>query len=144
MLSNISRSKGSQKIKLGQLIEYNNSIFTQKSCRKWGKKISYRPLFVFSKYLICCKSNWSGAWFQYFLIALNLGYNKNKPYKTVDHWSSVVLTFDFLEKSLGIVSPPHFKYVFSRKRFSCYILLTDQISLSDCLYILRYRAICVL
>ena len=31
-----------------------------------------------------------------------------------------------------------------RKRFSCYILLTDQISLFDCLYFLRYWPICVL
>ena len=30
------------------------------------------------------------------------------------------------------------------KSFSCYILLTDQISLPDCLYFSRYRAICVL
>ena len=28
--------------------------------------------------------------------------------------------------------------------FSCYTLLIDQTSLSDCLYLLRYRAICVL
>ena len=32
----------------------------------------------------------------------------------------------------------------SRMGLACYILLTDQISLSDCLYFLRYWAICVL
>ena len=34
--------------------------------------------------------------------------------------------------------------IFQKKYISCYILLTDQISLSDCLYFLRYWAICVL
>ena len=33
--------------------------------------------------------------------------------------------------------------VFQEKCFSYYILLTDQISLSDCLYFSRYSAICV-
>ena len=34
--------------------------------------------------------------------------------------------------------------IFEEKYFSHYIPLTDQISLSDCQYILRYREICVL
>ena len=55
-----------------------------------------------------------------------------------------MLNFNFSEKGLGLVSPPHFVYDFSRKMFPCYVLLTDQISLSDCLYFLRYWAICVL
>ena len=33
--------------------------------------------------------------------------------------------------------------IFQEKCFPCYILLTDRISLSDCLYFLRYWAICV-
>ena len=52
-----------------------------------------------------------------------------------------MLNFDFLEKGLGIVSPSHFMYNFLRKMFPCYILLTDQISLSDCFYFFRYWAI---
>ena len=55
-----------------------------------------------------------------------------------------MLNFDFLEKGLGIVSPPHFMYDFLRKCFSCYILLTDQMSSSDYLYFLRYWGIRVL
>ena len=53
-----------------------------------------------------------------------------------------MLNFDFLEKGPGIVSPPHFVYDFS-KCFLSYILLTDQVSLLDCLYFLRYWSICV-
>ena len=45
---------------------------------------------------------------------------------------------------MEIVSPLHFAYDFLRKFFSCYILLTDPISLSDCLYFLRYWTNCVL
>ena len=45
--------------------------------------------------------------------------------------------FDFLEKVLGKVPLPHFAYNFSRKMFLVFIFLTDQISLSDCLYFLR-------
>ena len=59
-----------------------------------------------------------------------------------------MLNFDFLEKSLGIVSPSHLVcMIFPEKCFSCYILLTVQIPLPDCLfeiYFLRYWSICVL
>ena len=54
-----------------------------------------------------------------------------------------MLIIDFLEKGLGIASPLDFAFDFS-KCFSCYILLTDQISLSDCLYFFKYWAKCVL
>ena len=45
ILPNISRSKSNQKLKFGQLIEYEVSIiFLQKSCRKRGRGSSSRPL----------------------------------------------------------------------------------------------------
>ena len=48
MLTNISRSKGNQGIKLGQLIEYNKrNIFLQKLCGKWGRETSPKPLSIF-------------------------------------------------------------------------------------------------
>ena len=52
-----------------------------------------------------------------FTIALKLTYSKNKLYKSLDYWSRDILNFDFLEKSLGIVSPPYFLYDFSTKMF---------------------------
>ena len=58
-----------------------------------------------------------------------------------------MLNFNFLEKGLELVSLPHFLYDFSRKMFPMLhsiILLTDQISLSDCLYFSRYWTLCVL
>ena len=45
---NISQSKGNQTMKFDQLIEYNKeNIFPQKLYKKWGKKTSSRPLFIF-------------------------------------------------------------------------------------------------
>ena len=55
-----------------------------------------------------------------------------------------MLNFDILDKGLGIVSAAHFVYDFSTKISSSYILFTDQISSSGCLYSLRYLAICAL
>ena len=55
-----------------------------------------------------------------------------------------MLNLDFLDIGLGIVSLAHFVMIFQQKCFSCYILLTDQVSLPDRLNFLRYWAICVL
>ena len=47
-LPNISRTKGNQSIKFSQLIKCNErNIFLNKSCRKWGRQTSSRPLFAF-------------------------------------------------------------------------------------------------
>ena len=120
-MPNISRSKSNQTMKLGQLIEYNKrNIFIQKLRRKWGRETSSRPIFVFLKCIIWGKSKWSAAWLQYISIALNLGYNKNKLYKTLDYWSRDILNFNFPETCPGLVSPPHSVYDFWRKMFLLY------------------------
>ena len=51
-----------------------------------------------------------------------------------------MLNFDFLEKSLEIVSPLHFMHDVSNKIFLIlyYIILTDQILLPDCFDFFRY------
>ena len=52
ILPKISRSKGNQAMKLGQLIEYNKRIIVlQKLWRKWGRETSSRTLFYFLKKL---------------------------------------------------------------------------------------------
>ena len=52
--------------------------------------------------------------------------------------------FFFKKKKAGqeLISLPHFIHDFCRK-ISLYILLTDQVSLSGCLYFVRYWVICV-
>ena len=48
ILPNISGSKSNQKMKLGQLIDYNKrNAFLQNVCRKWDRETSSRPLFIF-------------------------------------------------------------------------------------------------
>ena len=118
VLPNISQRKGNQTIKFGQLVEHNKKhIFLQMLCGKWGRKTSSRPLFIFWKSLIWCESKWSASSFHYIAIPLNLPYNKSKLYKTLDYWSSDITNFNFSEKGLGLVSPPHFVHDFSRKMF---------------------------
>ena len=127
---NILQISGNQAMKFGQLIEYpKGNIFLSKLCRKWGREASSSPLFVFLNCFISGKSKWSAAWFYYILIALKLAYNRNKLFKTLHYWSRDMFNFDILDKGLGIVSPAHFVYDFSKKKkcSSCYIVLTDQI-----------------
>ena len=101
-----------------QVIEYNiRNIFLQKLYRKWGRETSSGPLFIFSKSLIWGAVKWSAPSFRYISIPLNLPYNKSKLYKTLDYWSSDIINFNFSEKGLGLVSPPHFVHDFSRKMF---------------------------
>ena len=57
-------------------------------------------------------------------IALNLPYNKKKLYKTSEYASRDMLNFNFSEKGLGLVFPPHFEYNFSRKM----LLMLDSIN----------------
>ena len=111
-------NQSNQTLKFGQVIVYNNgNIFLQKSCRKWGRETSSRPLFVFLKSFIWGKSKWSVASFQSLSIVLNLVNNKNKIYKSLEYWSRDMLNFDFLEKGLGIASLSYFGYGFLGKMF---------------------------
>ena len=48
-----------------------------------------------------------------------------------------MFNLDFLVKGLGLVSSPLFCMMFQEKYFSCYILLTEQFSFSDCLYMTK-------
>ena len=80
--------------------------------QKWDGGTSFRPLFCF---LYEVKAIGLQLRFNIFTMALNLPYNKNKLYKTLDYWSRNMLNFDFLEKGLGIAFPPHFVYDFSKK-----------------------------
>ena len=55
-----------------------------------------------------------------------------------------MLNLIFSGKDFGLVSPQYFMHDFFRKYLSFYILLTDQISLPDCLYFSKYWVIGVL
>ena len=55
-----------------------------------------------------------------------------------------MLNLNFAEMDLGLVLDHILCMIFQENCFSCHMLLTDQIPLSDCLYLLKYWAICVL
>ena len=144
ILPNISRSNCNHSTIFGQIIEYYKiNIFLQKSCRKGGRKISSRPLLFYRKALCEVKASGLQLIVSIYFDKPQLGVQWKQT--ALDYWSRNMLDFGFLEKGLSIVSPPHFVYIiFWEKCFSCYILLTDQISLPNCLYFLRYWSMCVL
>ena len=116
ILPNISWTKSIQTMKLWSVIEYNTiNILLQKLCRKWDKETNSRPLFVFWKSFIWGKSKWSTPYFQYISIIFSLAYYIKKLHKILDYWSRDMLNFDFWEKDLGAVSPPHSVHDFLRK-----------------------------
>ena len=139
-LQTISIHIANHTMKFGQ---WYRNIFLRKLCRKWGRETCSRPLFILWKSLIWDESKWSATQFRYISIALNLPYNKTKLYKTLDHWSRDMLNFNFSEKDLGLVSPPHFVNDFLRKMFLMFGK-KFQILLSDGLFFSRYWTICIL
>ena len=84
------------------------------------------------------------------LYSLFLLYAKNEDYQNILKLSCGPLFFTsynaFLKKlrCLELASLPHFLMIFEEKYFSFYILLPDEISLSDGLCFVRYWAICAL
>ena len=111
---NISQSKGNQTIKFGQLIEYNKRFVFFKNYTENKARRLVPDLFIFSNM----------TWKQVVRSLVStlfdspqLVIKKTKLYKTLDHWSRDMLNYNFSEKSLGLVSPAHFVYDFSRKLF---------------------------
>ena len=69
------------------------------------------------------KSKCSAALFEYILIVLNLAYNKNKLYKTLDYWSENMFSFNFLEK--GLLKYPHHIYAWFFKKIVSHVMLSQ-------------------
>ena len=46
-----------------------------------------------------------------------LSIQQKQTVKTLDYWSRDMLNFNFSEKGMGLVFPPHFEHDFSRKMF---------------------------
>ena len=116
--THISQSKGNQTMKFGQLIEHNTrNIFLQKLWGKLGRVASSRPLYFFKKLNM--------RWKQVVCSLVSICFDslqlpiqsKQTVYKILGYWSRDTLNFHFSEKGLGLVTPPHFVYDFSRKKF---------------------------
>ena len=83
LLPNISRSKGNQKMKFGQLIEYNmRNIFLEKSYTKCSGETFLRP---FSK-----NKNWAYLWISViqfiFIVSQAEAYQNNILKLSADHF----------------------------------------------------------
>ena len=96
------------------------------SCRKqfqnwWHHSLADRQLknnqasFCFLKKLYMRKKQMLYTLFSIYVDNLQLAYNINKLHKTLGYWSRDMLNFDFWEKDLGVVSPPHSVHDFLRK-----------------------------
>ena len=125
-----------------QLVDYDKkNIFLQKSSRKWGRKTSSRPLFDFSKRFIY-EVEASGLQISFNIFRWLLTSHTMKI-----NFRLLVLRyaqFSFFRKvSENSFSSTICVSFFKRKCFSCCILLTDKISLSDCFYFLRYQEIII-
>ena len=123
-------------MKFGQLIEYNmRNIFLQKSCIKYGGETILRPFSKKSKLSI---------FLEQVLLSLFLLYAKLRAIQRYwklasDHLFFTTYEAFFSKKSdLELVSCFIFCTIFKEKYFSCYILLSDKISLPGCLYFVRF------
>ena len=147
-MPNISQSKGTQTIKFGQVIKHNKRTIFLHTQNEIGRLISDLFLF-FKKTLYEVKPNGLQLRFTIFANRFdNLAFNENKLYKTLDYWSRDILNLDFLEKGLGLVSPPHFVRNFLRKiffmlysinwpNFIAWLLLCLAILINMCIAIFR-------
>ena len=135
MLLNIPRVKDNQTMKFHQLTEHpKGNIFPQKLCRKLVSDC----FLVFKKASYQVKASGRQLDFTIFRYPSNqhtIEINCLKLY-TIDPEICSILIFQirvweqFLQHILCMI--------FQQKCSSCYILLTDQISLPGCLYFLRY------
>ena len=142
MLTAILRSKCNQTIQFGQLIECNlRNIFLeeknveeelfpdsflkiQKSVYLWINILSF-IYFVFT----VCQVEDSRNWLK--LCCRALAFTSNKAFLKN-------------QKRSGTSLPVSFSTRFLKKNISCYIILSEQISRSGCLYFVKFWAICVL
>ena len=141
ILPNISRSRSNQTMKFCQLIEYNmRNIFLKNNSQNVVEKLFPDPFLK--------SQNWAYFWINNFKVLYSFFFNvcQVEGYQNILKLSCTSLAFTSYEAFLQNKkrSGTRLPVSFSKWYFSCSILLTDQISLSVCLYFVRYRAIYVL
>ena len=132
-------------MKIGQLKDCNiNNVFLEKSYTKCGRETIPR---LFSKNIKIEHISGSivRSCIQFVLVASQVeGYQnilklRRRPL-TFTPYKGLCKTKTGLER----VSLPHFRHDFEEEYFSCCTLLPDQISLSGCIFLMGYWAICAL
>ena len=141
ILLNISRRKGNQTMKFGQLIEYNmRNTFLEKSYIKCGWETIQKLFFFF--------------FFKFKIEHISVLTSLFSLYAE-DYWNLLKLTCKsfaltsnktFLKNKMmsGASLPASFSTLFLKENIYLLYCVTDQISLSGCLCLMRYWAICVL
>ena len=114
ILPNISRSKVSQVIKFGQVIEGSmKNIFLRKSCWIWGRETSSRHVFWFLKKLYMKQKQLVSTLVSVYLVVLNLDIQL-KLYKTSECWSRNIRNFDFLKSFRTSFSTQIYAWIFKK------------------------------
>ena len=125
-------------MKFGQLILYNmRNISVEKPYAKCGEETISRPLYI---NISICSS------FIHFVFIM-LIWDISNIVKPSSRSRAFTLSKAFLKKQKEVWNESPrliFWMIFEERHFSCNILLTDQISLSCCLWFVKYWAICVL
>ena len=117
------------------------NIFLEKSYTKCGRETSHSLFFKKSKLSISQNQQ------PEFSYSLFLFYVQVKDCHNIMKLRCSAFAFTSYKaflKNKNSLSASFFGMIFEEKHFSPYILLTDQISLPDCLYFLRYLATYVL
>ena len=141
LLPNISRSKGNQTMKFGQLAECNmRNIFMKNHTQNVVEKLFSGSFLI--------NQNWANLWInslKFYTVCFHrmaswglLKYIGTKLQSTCSK------LFQKIKKGLELVPCLTFCIIFLKKYFSCSVLLTYRISLSVCLYFVRYWATYVL
>ena len=143
ILPYISRDKGNQTMKFGPIIGYNmRDIFLKKSYTKYDRKTIPRPFSKKTKLRISVDQQ-PNVLYSLLLLYAKLGYSYQDALKLSCRSLASTSCKAFL------INKNWFPYlmicmIFEEKYFFCYILLSYQISLSNCLYFVRCLAIYVL
>ena len=131
-------------MKIGQVIEHNNRNIFSKIMQKMRQETSFQTSFYLTKPLHEVKAS-----------GLQLSFNilrQSSPLHAIKTNCIKLLAIDPEICSILIVQKRVWKQflqqilclIYKEKCFSCYTLLTDQVSQSDCFYFLRYQSTCVL
>ena len=143
ILSNISRSKGNQARKLGQLIEYTmRNLCFKNDVENMEERLVLDLALVCKRALYKAKASGQQPSLNISWQTSTWTHDKNKfiKFQTVVTELCSILIFYKRSQFLHYI----LCMVFQEKYFSCYILLTDKISLSDCLQFFRYWTIFIL
>ena len=143
ILLNISRLKGNQAMKLGQLMELNDS-FSSKVMQKTRGGNQFQTTFSFLKILYIRQKKVVCSLVSLYFHSPHISIQKNKVYKTLIIYPEIYSILIFQKTVWKQILHRILCISFQQNSFPCYVLSTDQISLAGYLHFLRHWIKCVL